>query len=179
MCPDHELLSAWLDGEVPSPWRETIETHLHSCARCSGLVQGYKELSAALLAGSEAHEAEARIKVLARIHASAPRNRYFWTRRVSLPLPAAAAAAIAVGILAFALALSGARTAELRMAMQNAVQSVPSVASSVGMEGILEFLARQDAGVNITITLPAGSPVQASGEPFMIREADYKPGSGK
>jgi anti-sigma factor RsiW len=179
MCPDRELLSAWLDGEVPSPWRETIDAHLHGCARCAGLVQGYKELSASLLAAAEGHEDEAKAKVLARIHASAPRNRFFWTRRVSLPLPAAAAAAIALGALAFALALSGARTAELRMAMQNAVQSAPSVASSVGMEGILEYLARQDAGVNITITLPAGSSEQASGEPFMIREADYRPGSGK
>jgi anti-sigma factor RsiW len=179
MCPDRELLSAWLDGEVPSPWRETIETHLHGCARCAGLVQGYKELRASLFAGAEGREDEAKARVLSRIYASAPRKLYFWTRRVSLPLPAAAAAAIAVGILAFALALSGARTAELRMAMQNAVQSAPSVASSVGMEGILEFLARQDAGVNITITLPAGSPEQASGAPFMIREADYKPGSGK
>ncbi|MBU1079772.1 MAG: zf-HC2 domain-containing protein, partial [Spirochaetes bacterium] len=35
MCPDRELLSAWADGEVPSPWRETIDRHVAACESCA------------------------------------------------------------------------------------------------------------------------------------------------
>jgi len=34
MCPDETLLTAYVDDEVPSPWKERIEAHLDQCARC-------------------------------------------------------------------------------------------------------------------------------------------------
>ncbi len=181
MCPDRELLSAWLDGEVPSPWREKIAEHIGACAECAGAVDRYRRMQSVLLAGLERDgelEGSAGERVLSRLAFRRTKPRSFWSRSLLLPLPAAAAAGVAAALLALALALSGARNAELRMAVQNSARGGVNVAS--GMEGILEYLSRQDAGVNITITLPAGTAVNSSGDPFMIREADYRPGgSGK
>lgn len=179
MCPDRELLSAWLDGEVPSPWRETIKRHLDDCVKCASVVDEYRALSATMADEGVGLDDNARTRVLDRLYRAMPMRRPLWGQRLSLPLPAAAAAALLLGAMALGLALSGARNAELRLAMSNAMQPGPAVATGLGMESILEYLSRQDAGVNISITLPAGSPVYSSGEPFMIREVDYRPGSGK
>lgn len=48
MCPDAGLLSAYADGEVPSPWKERIEAHLSSCPACAAKVAEYRRLGAAL-----------------------------------------------------------------------------------------------------------------------------------
>jgi anti-sigma factor RsiW len=48
MCPDRELLSAYFDGEVPSPWRERIARHLESCAACTRTLERYSGLAATL-----------------------------------------------------------------------------------------------------------------------------------
>lgn len=192
MCPDRELLSAFADGEVPLPWDDKIERHAAACPRCREALDGLRRLRAAFGDGSssgaerrdfeEARLELARNRVLSRVSETLAARRHagpgLWSRRVSLPLPAAAAAALAVGLLAMAWAMSGARNAELRMALYAAPQPAPLIASS-GMEGILEIIARQEAGVNITISLPAGASVRPSGEPIMIREADFKPGSGQ
>lgn len=197
MCPDRELLSAFADGEVPSPWDAKIERHAADCPRCREALDGLRRLRAAFVesepSGVEGRVAErrdfeearlelARSRVLARVNETlAARSRArptLWSRRVSLPLPAAAAAALALGLLAMAWATTGARNAELRMALNAAPQPAASIAST-GMEGILELIARQEAGVNITISLPAGASVRPSGEPIMIREADFRPGSGQ
>ena len=50
MCPDRDLISAYVDGEVPSPWRERLEEHLASCADCAAVVDGYRELGERLRA---------------------------------------------------------------------------------------------------------------------------------
>jgi len=62
------------------------------------------------------------------------------------------------------------------------MDAIPVSSSGIGMESILEYLAKQDAGVNITITLPQGSsamnPSGNPGDPFIVREADFKPSGG-
>ncbi len=44
MCPDRDLVSAYVDGEVPSPWRERLEEHLAACPDCAALAASYKAL---------------------------------------------------------------------------------------------------------------------------------------
>ncbi len=183
MCPDRELLSAWVDGEVPSPWKETLERHLAACGDCSAAAARMKALSAALSSESgslDAAAALAKARVLDRLFESRPyRAPRAWARKFVLPVPVAAAALVGFVAMGFALAQSGARNAELRLAVQRASEAPSVAASGLGMESIIEYLAKQDAGVNITITLPTGSAMEAPGEPFMIREADFQPGGGK
>jgi len=49
MCPDADLLSAFVDGEVPSPWKERIEAHIRSCPSCAAKVEEYRKLDAFLI----------------------------------------------------------------------------------------------------------------------------------
>jgi len=166
MCPDRELLSAWIDGEVSSPWRESLERHLEACPSCSAYAAELKSLRAAFAVDATSIEQAA---------ARAP----VWMRRLSIPVPVAAAAALVFSVLAMALAMTGARNSELRMAVQSAVAPVSVASAGPAMDSIFEFLARQEGGVNITISLPTGTFAGAPGEPFIVREVDYKPGSGQ
>lgn len=43
-CPDPDLFSAYVDGEVPSPWKEKIEAHIHSCVECTERTERYFRL---------------------------------------------------------------------------------------------------------------------------------------
>ncbi len=43
-CPDADLYSAYVDGEVPSPWKEKLEAHSAVCPDCRKRVQRYQAL---------------------------------------------------------------------------------------------------------------------------------------
>lgn len=185
MCPDRELLSAWLDGEVPSPWRESVERHVSSCPECSAAVSAMRAVSTALAADRasiDSTSARAKAAVLDRLLSTAPvphRSSALWTRRLALPVPLAAAAAVLIGVLGLALVQSAGRNAELRLAVQQAVQAPAVAAAPNSMEAILQYLSSQDGGVNITIALPSDSGLVQPGEPLMVREADWHAGGGK
>lgn len=185
MCPDRELLSAWLDGEVPSPWRESVERHVSSCSDCARAVDTMKRLSAALSSDARSMDARAeraKATVLDRLLSQdRPRAHAFspWRRQLSLPLPFVAAAAALVAVLGLALVQTAGRNAELRMAVQQAVQAPSVAAAPNSMEAILQYLSSQDGGVNITIALPSGAGLDQPGEPLMVREADWQAGGGK
>ncbi|HUW70862.1 MAG TPA: zf-HC2 domain-containing protein [bacterium] len=187
MCPDRELLSALVDGEVPSPWSDAIERHVHGCESCAREVASLRhthDLFAADIVAMDSAAARASGRVAERLRLQPPRSihvEHIWSRRYAIPLPAAAAAAILMAVLSFALVQSSHRNADLRVAVQKAIEATPvsTSASGTGIESILDYLSRQNASVNVNITLPAGTYAGATGEPFIVREADYKPGSGR
>jgi len=185
MCPDRELLSALVDGEVPSPWSEALERHIGGCDSCTREVATLRRthnLFAADRATMDSATAHVSARVEERLRLQPPRSLHaegLWTRRFAIPLPAAAAAAILMAVLSFALVQSGHRNADLRVAVQRAIEATPVSASGAGIESILDYLSKQNAAVNVNITLPAGTYAGSSGEPFIVREADYQPGSGR
>lgn len=50
-CPNPDLFSALYDGEVPSPWKEKLESHLAHCDRCATRFTRYGTIGKALKAG--------------------------------------------------------------------------------------------------------------------------------
>jgi anti-sigma factor RsiW len=44
MCPDPQLLSIYIDGELPSPWKEKMESHLSECSVCGEKFKNFKHL---------------------------------------------------------------------------------------------------------------------------------------
>jgi anti-sigma factor RsiW len=183
MCPDRELLSAWLDGEVPSPWRETLERHVRSCAACTGAVKSMdmtRALFAAEVATFGATAEAVRARVAGRIASASPRQSgrlyAFGGRRLSIPAPLAAAAAVAIMAMGLALAASGHRNADLRLAVRRSAEASSVATSGMGIESVIDFISRQNSAVNINITLPAEAFGVNAGEPFIVREADYQNG---
>lgn len=50
-CPDSDLYSAWVDGEVPSPWKEKLEAHIAACPRCHERAERFRKMHAYITAG--------------------------------------------------------------------------------------------------------------------------------
>lgn len=202
MCPDRELLSAWVDGEIPSPWRETIDRHVELCATCAGVVASIKktqELFSADMATIDEASSEAKASVVQRLeatlHARGPIGSRsirvgsvsLWSHKFSVPFPAIAAAALVLAVLGFSLASSTRHTAELQLAVQRAFEATlvaspaasPMGTTGMGIESIIDYVSRQNAPISINISLPAGAFGGTAGDPFIVREADYRPASSK
>ncbi len=43
-CPDKDLYSAYVDGELPSPWKEKLESHFENCTDCKKLLKKYQRI---------------------------------------------------------------------------------------------------------------------------------------
>ncbi len=124
MCPEPQLLSVYLDGELPSPWKEKMEAHLSSCPVCAAELERLNRMSAAVRASAGPALDDACIngakdrlwaKLAAATEGAAPRRNSRravsssvsrgWRRSVTLPLPAAAAAAVFIFALMFAFVI--------------------------------------------------------------------------
>jgi anti-sigma factor RsiW len=181
MCPDRELLSAYVDGEVPQPWRGRIAEHLASCPSCSKAAEGYASLGSRLRAAADPNEAallerlgrnlETRLSAFDAMAQSRHRNldhRPGWRRSVSLPLPLAVAAGLTVALLV-GLAASVALRPAREPVQSLAAEISPTPAQSTNMEALLQYLDSKDAQVTLTIHLPSGRTLDSSGSPVIMR----------
>lgn len=178
MCPDRQLISLYVDGELPSPWREKLETHLSLCPSCARQAEGYRALSASLAEAPEANVEEARARVWAAVARrtnaeAAPVRRP--RRALVLPLPAAIAAVLAVAIVAAGgtgVALGSRPDGAEAVAVVEQAQVPPVPVSDMG--SVLRYLETQDgAGEILIIRLPESSNFSYEGRPTLIRAADY------
>ncbi len=184
MCPDHDLVSAYVDGEVPSPWRERLEEHLATCGDCAALAAAYASLSMRLRSVAVGDETESLARGRSRLdsllldHAVPLASTLSARRRfVSLPLPVAAAAAILVLLL-------GTATAMLALKPSRGVASIQTVASGeitplateakaqpASMDELLRYLDARDGQITLTIKLPSGTTFGSAGKPVIMRSA--------
>ncbi len=213
MCPDSQLLSVYMDGELPSPWKEKIAVHISQCSDCREKFENFKRLQELLkkdttqsrvYVESEARNNETRgISIPAEIRLSedklmeaakekvwgklerAERQFYprphtradLWRRRISIPLPAAAAAAVILAIFAMMWIsgnLSGRNPSldserSFMFASEEETQGAVPVAD---MDGVLQLLGSGGSDV-IILQLPESTNFLRSGEPAIIRAADY------
>jgi hypothetical protein len=109
MCPERQILSVYLDGELPSPWKEKMESHVASCPACRETLESWKRMCGTLREDDDPRRGErvweridsriAAAKTTERIiireeafrGSSAGYPERFWRRNVTLPFPAAAA----------------------------------------------------------------------------------------
>lgn len=203
MCPDPSLISAFVDDEVPSPWKERLAAHVAACPACEKRVRGYAGLRQVLVALPAGGAGEDEAAILARIEnrlgarlgqrleapsslpkaetpVRAAKTSPLWHRSLRLPLPLAAAAAALMVFLA-GLAAAG-YIRPIRPVVQSlaAAQIAPTAAQPASMEALIHYLETQDAKVNLTIELPSGDTLSSSGKPLVVRAADanYLPPSG-
>ena len=177
MCPDKELLSAFVDGEVPSPWKEKLERHLDGCPSCTSRVLAYRSLAARLGDAENTEEARALGTAAARIAASinleagtlARRGRIpgaakrLWSTRISLPMPYLAAGVAA--ILIAGLLAAGFRTSTGQGAMASTSRILRP--SQVSLEAIAQNV-RQSSLQPVMIDMPAESVFSQYGNPVIV-----------
>ncbi|MCX7027573.1 MAG: zf-HC2 domain-containing protein [Spirochaetes bacterium] len=174
MCPDKELLSSFVDGEIPSPWRERIENHLAGCSSCSSTVQALQRLKENLQRAESADEARLLDEAAARIAASVDfeasnpshSERFFtqlWSWKVSLPIPFLAAGAAA--LLLAGLALGAFRPPALKGAMASTTRTLQS--QQVSLASIARNV-RQTSLQPVMIDIPAESVFSQYGNPVIM-----------
>ncbi|UTC75064.1 zf-HC2 domain-containing protein [Treponema sp. OMZ 792] len=118
-CPDKDLYSAYVDGELQSPWKEKIEAHLASCEKCSIVVDSYKKISLKLsensfceldLEGSFLKLYAKRQDCLKRMELNKNKPTSWFYKSNRIPVPALAAAALFLFVLTPIIMLSTQKT---------------------------------------------------------------------
>jgi hypothetical protein len=180
MCPDPQLISVYLDGELPSPWKEKIESHLEHCPECYAKLARYRMLHESAADGDAAMQA-AKERVWQNLSSAKPvvikmPARSFaggvWRSKVSIPLPAAAALIIAI-LAMFFLARPAQQTNENPGMILASEEILPEVIPVSDMKGVLQYLGGLDGGEIIILHLPESRSFFSSGEPAIINAADY------
>jgi anti-sigma factor RsiW len=189
MCPDRQILSVYLDKELPSPWKEKMEAHVSSCAECQAVLKQYTVVSH--LANSEddnlsiqnidAAQERAQKRVweqLSVLNFQEEKKTIFhnWNRPLSLPLPAAAAAAILIAFIAAFIGSTVSRPVQNLNTV--AALDAQNIIPSADLARIIQYLdAQEDASSMMIINLPETENFTSSGEPALIRAADYSRGN--
>lgn len=188
MCPDRQLLSLYLDGELPSPWKEKMETHILNCQDCQAVLARYRGIGTALkksgsmdAPGENIQAAQDRVwkkltaPPLIITDGKRPQGaKKIWNRTITLPLPAATAAAVLIVIVFLALmGISGKSQPAAQDLMARIVDDQGMVPMQ-DMNGVLQYLSSQDDGGDfMVIRLPESKRFSRVGEPALINAADY------
>jgi hypothetical protein len=188
MCSDPQILSVYLDGELPSPWKEKLESHLAECPRCLERLESYRAVSAAA-ADAESVRKEAAFMEAAkeRVWRDLEARRRFdgrfvrargvsiWRRSVPVPVPAmAAAAALVIGLAVFWVHRPANPTVMPQMALVSKEGfETPGIIPVADMNGVLQYLDSRDGEDTLVLRLPESRSFTASGEPVILKAADY------
>jgi anti-sigma factor RsiW len=179
MCPDREILSAWLDGEIDAPWDRALEEHVGSCPDCRARLERLEAVRRSLLEAPvpDWRPAMERVRssLVSRGFAS-EKAAPVWRRRVSLPMPLAVAAALLVMVLAGALAVSVIRSSfgVVRITRQGSGGTEIRIAASVSdLESLLRSVDEDAGSLEGVITLPKDVQLLPVGQPLMGKEAEF------
>jgi len=202
MCPEPQLLSIYVDGELPSPWDEKMDVHLKECQACREKAEKFKLLHELINKDTSAKkidEAEiqsSKEKVWHNIETKlrfAPHNTHLrfaprprvWQRKFSISLPVAAAAAIIIALVTMFISNSGrilnngiaAQKANFNEDKTNfsiaAEDEIPElIPAAADLNGVLQYLGADGSDI-IILRLPESKNFSRSGEPAIIRAADY------
>jgi len=204
MCPEPQLLSIYMDGELPSPWKEKMEAHLKECPECAQRYKNFRRLqemfkkntrqsrtyveSDEMLKPSTAAQSLPEQEFIEsskeRVWKKMETGRRFcrrsvWGYKLSLPLPAVAAAAALILVMLAVLYIRGGnflfqnQAAKSNFVIASEEEEMPSVIPAAqDMNGLLQLLGSDGTDVLI-LKLPESRNFARSGEPAIIRAADY------
>jgi anti-sigma factor RsiW len=179
MCPDRDILSAYFDGEVPSPWREAIAGHAASCASCAAelarLERARQELQSE--GGPDWRGPMERVRRGILAYAAArPRRLPLWRRTLTVPVPLAAAAAalvVAVGTALIGVSLR-APVGHVRITRVPAGATEIQISAPAGdLEALLRSVGGEEGPQEEVITLPKNVILFPVGEPRMGKAAEF------
>jgi anti-sigma factor RsiW len=179
MCPDKQLLSAYCDNEVPSPWKEKIDSHLAECKLCRDIAARYGNLRTALREVETAVDIPgASRRVLAGIYAAGASKPPLWRRRLNLSFATAAAAAVILFGGGIMISLAARNVVENRDIAVRSPAPAENMANIKDMNRLLEILSQRGREKEVTIQLPDVRDFEFRGKPVFLRETEFT-GSAK
>jgi hypothetical protein len=184
MCPKDEIISAYIDGEVETPWKEKLKAHFSECSRCAERLKELQSVSSLLQQDKEPDCEQALKRVYKRIyfHSSAEERNIsrqqekaipFWKRRVHIPLPAALVFSVVLFILFasffFSLGQNNTQMANKSPVLYN-TQPIQVTVPIEGLEAndlevLLKLLNNKDFSQEVLMELPEDSQFTVFGEP--------------
>ena len=180
-CPNPDLLSAFFDGEVQSPWSERIKEHVEACHRCQQTMAQLESLRQILLADEEPPVEAPLERTRERLHSRGTlrlwrRRRPVWRKRISVPVPAIAAMFLVFlgmgGLLIFLSTRPNFPFMSIRR-QPSGVTEVQVAAPIEDLEQLLKSLDKEPGNQQIVITLPEDTEFLQFGEPKMLRADEY------
>jgi hypothetical protein len=178
MCPDRDILSAWIDGEVSAPWNQTIADHVASCNRCAAAHQRLLTVRRALLDDPSPDLVGPMERVRRRLLAPVPAAEaapVTWHRNVSLPLPVAVLAAVLLVTLGVSVAVLATRSNVGLIRVTRSPSSGTEYQFTVPydrVEALLKSVGGGDASIESVMTLPKNMKLSPVGQPRMVRETE-------
>ncbi|RPJ09493.1 MAG: hypothetical protein EHM28_01345 [Spirochaetaceae bacterium] len=189
MCPKDEILSAYYDGEIDSPWNTEIGQHLQTCSSCRARITSFQKIRERL-----AHEPleieEPMQRVQKRLQESfaaagldASPHIYrstssFWKRQVPVPMPALAAAAVVFFVLVagvfFFLGKNDIAQVVKNQTGSEGVQNVQVYYSVDNPELLRKILTDRDYREEVIIELPEDNEFSIIGDPEIKRVTDVR-----
>ncbi len=186
MCPDETLLTSYVDGEVPSPWKERLELHLAHCSRCAKRTEAYRALSAALRKDIPIDQAQLdysleRVRTaLAEKRRNLPAGMPLWSarwhgvfalltaRKVVLPLPVFIASMLLM--VFFAGLAFGIFGASRRVSQALALSARLPASSTASIESFVSSIAQTAPAELVTINAPGTvlNPATGTSPVFVI-----------
>jgi predicted anti-sigma-YlaC factor YlaD len=179
MCPDRNLISAFLDGEIDPPWDRTIAGHLAGCPRCRALYESLEATRQRLRSEPVANVREPMERVRRGIlsgvlPAAAPPPA--WRRRLDVPLPLVAIAAMALVALSVGLAIALSRNGMGYIRVTRAPAGGAEYQFAVPydkVEALLKSVGGAAANSDAVMTIPKDVKLVPVGTPRMGTEAEY------
>jgi predicted anti-sigma-YlaC factor YlaD len=178
MCPDREILSAYFDGEVASPWRREIAAHVAGCKLCQTQLSRMGETRRRLeeeTCDGRAPMERVRRRILA--HVPFERQRVTaWKRQVSLPLPVAVLAAALLLTFGVTLAVLATRTNMGYIRVTKAPAGGTEYQFAVPydkVEALLKSMGGAEASMESVMTIPKSVKLIPVGEPRMGKANEF------
>jgi len=192
MCPDPQLISIYVDGELPSPWNEKMDVHLKDCPTCREKFENFKQLrelfnkDTSVKRINEAEIQASKEKIWHNIEAKRHFTPYrgVLRRRISISLPAAAAAVIIIALITMFLSGGGqilnngfagkkANSDEKANIILASEEEIPGIIpAATDLNSVLQYLGADGSDI-IILRLPESRNFSRAGEPAIIRAADY------
>ena len=179
MCPDRQILSAYLDGEIGPPWDAAIAEHMAECELCCAVYERLEKTRRILHEEpiGDWREPMERVRrgILTRVH-PVPRPTPAWRRQVSLPLPLAVLAAVLLVALGISFALSNVRANLGFVKITKAPAGGTEYQFAVPVdkvEALLKSVGGGDTGMEAVLTLPKNVKLIPVGTPRMGKEAEF------
>jgi len=179
MCPDREILSAYLDGEIAPPWDDAMAYHIASCDKCRAVIAGLQSTQRALQREPAVDWQESMERVRRRIltgESLQPRRVTLWRRQVSLPLPVTVLAAALLLTLGIALVMLATRADMGYIRVTKAPAGGTEYQFAVPydkVEALLKSVGGNDANIESVMTLPKNVKLVPVGEPRMGKATEF------
>jgi anti-sigma factor RsiW len=178
MCPEREILSAYLDGEVEQPWSREIEKHLAGCEACGARLARMEETRRLLQQDDVGNWRAPMERVRRHLVARGMQERPampFWKRRLSIPTPVVGIAALlmlCLGMsLAYALLKNEMGTVRITKAPAGGTE-IQIAAPVEDLESLLKSMDTQDSAPDV-IKLPKKFRLVPVGEPKMGKADEF------